>query len=268
MSKKLAVVTGSNKGIGFHIASKLCDAGVKTILACRNEELGLKAVSELKSKGYDCEYRNLDISDKDSVLKFTQEFAKDYEKLDILVNNAAIAFKGSDPTPFKDQANATVKPNFFGTLEVTNNLLPLLSKSAEPRIVNVASQAGRLAIIPSSKRKDMFTSPTLSVPALEELMTQFVKDVEAGKHSSNGWPNTCYGTSKLGVIALTKILARDHPSMRINCCCPGYCATDMSSHGGPRSAEQGARTPAMLALMKENDGPTGKFFFDENEIDW
>ena len=98
-------------------------------------------------------------------------------------------------------------------------------------------------------------------------MNEFVTAVENNNHDARGWPNTCYGTSKLAVIALTKILARDEPNILVNACCPGYCATDMSSHKGPRPAEQGAETPAYLAQLPDN-GPTGKFFYDNAELDW
>ena len=111
----------------------------------------------------------------------------------VQVNNAATAFKGSDPTPFHQQARPTIMTNFFGLLEVTRALLPLLKQSDDPRIVNVASQAGHLQILPSQQRKELFTSPTLTVPQLEGLMHEFVTDVEAGQHAAKGWPNTCYG---------------------------------------------------------------------------
>ena len=269
--QKVALVTGGNKGIGFHIAKKLGDPvnNIKTIIGCRNTELGIAAAELLKAAGCDVVFKQLDITDESSIKNLCSSIAEEYGRLDILVNNAAIAFKGSDPTPFKQQARSTIDVNFFSTLHVTNAMLPLLRKSSSPRIVNVASMAGHLRIIPSEQRKSMFTSPALSVADLESLMHQFVDDVEGGVHSNNGWPNTCYGTSKLGLIALTKVLARDEPGMMINACCPGYCATDMSSGRGPRSAEHGARTPAMLALLPDSGKrSSGKFFSDEKEEEW
>ena len=269
--QKVALVTGGNKGIGFHIAKKLGDPvnNIKTIIGCRNTELGIAAAELLKAAGCDVVFKQLDITDESSIKNLCSSIAEEYGRLDILVNNAAIAFKGSDPTPFKQQARSTIDVNFFSTLHVTNAMLPLLRKSSSPRIVNVASMAGHLRIIPSEQRKSMFTSPALSVADLESLMHQFVDDVEGGVHSNNGWPNTCYGTSKLGLIALTKVLARDEPGMMINACCPGYCATDMSSGRGPRSAEHGARTPAMLALLPDSGKrSSGNFFSDEKEEEW
>lgn len=244
---------------------------MKTIVACRNEQLGVAATKQLTDAGYDAEFRSLDISDDLSIGRFTRDIEEAHGKIDILVNNAAIAFKGSDPTPFKDQAEPTIQPNFFGTLKVTESLLPLLRKSNRPRIVNVASQAGHLRIIKSPDLQARFVNcPTLD--ELENLMNTFILDVQNGVHEEKGWPNSNYGMSKLGVIAMTRILARReeelHPGtpMLITCCCPGYCATDMSSHKGTRTAEHGARTPAMLALA--DNVPNGRFFVDESVVEW
>jgi NAD(P)-dependent dehydrogenase (short-subunit alcohol dehydrogenase family) len=114
-----------------------------------------------------------------------------------------------------------MRVNFFGTLELTRKMLPLLQAAADPIIVNVASQAGRLSIFKDETRKGQITNPDLTVSELEQLCNEFVTDVKANRHTENGWPNTCYGTSKAAVIALTKVLARDYPGIAINACCPG-----------------------------------------------
>jgi carbonyl reductase 1 len=266
-TKRVAVVTGANKGIGFEIARKLGNSGMKTILACRNDSLGQEAAHTLVSEGCDVEFYKLDIGDESSVAAFAEKLARDYNCVDVLVNNAAIAFKNSDPTSFQDQAAPTVSVNYIGTLNVIKSVSPLLRKSSSPRIVNVASQVGHLRIIPSKDRVAFFTSPSLTIDELTAAMREFVEAAQSGRHSAEGWPNTCYGTSKLGVIALTKILAREEPTMLVNACCPGFCSTDMSSRKGTRTAEEGARTPAFLALLPDG-GPTGKFFLDEKEIEW
>eukprot|EP01031_Cornospumella_fuschlensis_P033789 gene33789-40887_t len=264
--KRLAVITGANKGIGLEIAKKLAESGVHTILACRNIEHEGIALDHFKHLGLDAEFRILDISDRHSINHFAHGVERDFGKIDILVNNAAIAFKNSDPTPFEQQARPTVHTNYFGTLWTTQALLPLLRKSSNPRIVNVASSAGHLRILKSKELRDQFTSPDLTIDKLSAMMEEFVEAVESGRHAAEGWPNTCYGTSKLAVIALTQVLARENPGILVNACCPGYCATDMSSHQGTRSAEMGARTPVYLALLPENVGLTGKFLSDEQDI--
>lgn len=270
-SKKVAVVTGANKGIGFEICKKLGDAGIKTIMACRNEDLGRKAAAELLSTGLDVEYRNLDINNEQSIKDFAASLSRDYPHIDILVNNAAIAYKGSDPTPFQQQARPTVKANYFGTVNTVINLLPLLQASPnEPRIVNVASMAGHLKILKTQALNEAFTSPSLTPEGLNDLMRGFVDDVEAGRHSPKGWPNTCYGTSKLGVVAFTKVLAREYPSILSVCCCPGYVQTDMSSQGGSKTPAEGALTPALLCITPPEGGgiTRGGFYQHEREIQW
>eukprot|EP01041_Mallomonas_annulata_P013519 gene13519-28673_t len=154
MTSSIAVITGANKGIGFEIAKKIAHSGQKTILTARDVVRGQNATDSLKSLGYDVEFRQLDIC---------EGISRDYGCCDILINNAATAFKGSDPTPFQEQAEPTMTPNFFGTLELTEKMLPLLQKSSSPRIVNVASQSGLLRILPTKRRKDQFTSDTLSI---------------------------------------------------------------------------------------------------------
>lgn len=206
------------------------------------------------------EFKQLDISDEGSI----DSFVRGISAVDILVNNAAIAFKDQDPTPFAMQAAPTFNTNYFGTIDLTMKLLPILKKSKNPRIVNVTSQAGMLRILKSPIVRDKFTSPALTVNELNSLASKFVTDVRNGVHVENNWPNTCYGMSKLCLSIFTKLLAEQEKGMKVNCCCPGYCDTDMSSHRGTRSPADGATTPVFLALNEEI--PSGKFFYDCKEI--
>jgi carbonyl reductase 1 len=264
---KIAVITGANQGIGLEISKKMASSGMKTILACRNEASGKGAAEKISAMGLDCEFRQLDISDKTSVNKFASALENDYGHIDVLVNNAGIAFKGSDPTPHRDQAYPTVHTNYHGTLLLTESLLPLLRKSSyKPRIVNVASMAGHLRILKSQQKKDQFTANDLTISQLTALMDAFVEDTK--NEQPKDWPNSCYGTSKLGVVALTKVLARNEPSMLVTCCCPGYVQTNMSSFNGNKTPEEGARTPVFLAMTMVDAGPSGAFFMDEKEVQW
>ena len=100
--QRVAVVTGSNQGIGKEIAKKLLKSGCKTILACRNLVSAEATAKEFHSEGLtSVECRELDIGNESSIQNFVSNIEKDYECIDVLVNNAAIAFKGSDPTPFQ-----------------------------------------------------------------------------------------------------------------------------------------------------------------------
>lgn len=122
---------------------------------------------------------------------------REFGALDILINNAAVCF--NDPTlygarehtPFEAQASITMRVNFFGSLAVIREFLPLLRASPSPRLITFGSSAGRLSILRSQAKVELFTSPSLSVAQLEEQMGAFVAAVEAGVHAEHGWPNTC-----------------------------------------------------------------------------
>lgn len=143
-------------------------------------------------------------------------------------------------------------------------MLPVLPAGA--RVVNVASMAGHLKILPNDAIRAEFTSPTLTEEGLSQLMKDFVTDISSEKVTDK-WPKTCYGFSKLGVIAYTKVLARERPDIVVNAVCPGWCATDMSSHGGPRSAAKGAETPLFLAV-DPSVTTSGRFYSDLIEVQW
>jgi carbonyl reductase 1 len=291
--KKIALITGANKGVGKEIARRIgTEPDFTAVIACRDLELGRFAVEELQSgdNEYECDAILLpvpfDLTDSSSISDAAKYIEEKYGVLDVLVNNAAVCFNDPtlygkvDHTPFQDQADITIKTNFYGTLECTQSFLPLLNKSASPRIINVASAAGRLTILRSQELVDKFTSDQLTTSELCKLMNQFVMDVEDGTHAEKGWPNTCYGMSKLGIIALTRILAREHPGMMINSVDPGYCKTDQNNNQGVVDPMDGAYTPYLLALMEVDDSGeeveeeegseviSGLHFYEEQEMPW
>ena len=248
---KVAVVTGANKvrsylvlssicmqtskqGIGLEIAKKIGASGFKTILACRSEPLGKEAEQNLKSLGYDVEYRQLDVGEPSGFASFAAGLERDYGKVDVLVNNAAIAFLADSQVPLPEQARRTFAINFSGTLVLTQTLLPLLRKSNSPRIVNVASSLGKLSVVKELATKEKYASAetSLTLSELEELVNKFFSDIDAGKITEASFPYSTYCMSKVALIAATKILARQEPKILINACCPGYCATDLNAHKG------------------------------------
>ena len=284
-NNKIALITGGNKGIGKEIARRIgTEAGFTAIIASRDVALGQKAADDLKDSGeYECDVVALpvplDLTDASSIVAAVKHVEQEYGRLDVLINNAAICF--NDPTlygrvehtPFQNQADITIRTNYFGTLKVTQKCLPLLKQADSPRIINVASAAGRLTILRSQELVNEFTSNTLTEPQLSTLMKQFVSDVQNGIHEEKGWPNTCYGMSKLGIIALTKILARENEGMLINSVDPGYCKTDQNNNQGTVDPADGAYTPYLLALMEEDEEDDGEdmsglHFYDQQEIPW
>jgi len=284
-NKRVALVTGANKGIGKEIVRLLSeeeDDEWIILLGSRDPGRGEAAVKELlaannsNQKIICCP---LDLTDPKSI-QTAQELVEKVGEgtLDVLINNAAICF--NDPTlygkmeytPFEQQADITIKTNFFGTVQVTQAMLPFLQKSNYPaRIINIASSAGRLAQLQKSpSMTKTFTSPNLQFSQLESIMNDFVQSVQEGTHASKGFPNTCYGMSKCGLIAWTRLLARDYPELSISSVDPGYCATDQNNHQGVIPAERGAVTPVLLATLPSEKARncSGKHFFQEQEIVW
>lgn len=275
--KRVVLITGSNKGIGKEIARKIGKEDDKTLclLGCRNEELGRAAARELTDDGcQNVAFVRVDLSDVSTIHQAVKTIEEEYGQCDVLVNNAAVCF--NDPTlygkvshtPFEQQADQTVRTNFFGTLSLTQSLLPLMRKSSSPRIINIASSAGRLAILPSQQRRDDFTSENLTLDILKEYMEEFIRDVQDGTHQRKGWPNTCYGASKVAIIAMTKIMARDESNIMVNSVDPGYCATDQNNNQGYVPAERGATTPYLLATLPDDQFFTAVHWYEEQAIQW
>lgn len=262
---KVAVVTGSNKGIGFAIVRGLCkqfDGHV--YLTARNEQLGVAAVGELEKEGLKPKFHQLDITDKSSVAKFATFLKEKYGGLDVLVNNAGFAYKQSATEPFSEQAEVTVNINYWGTLNVCEALFPLLRSHA--RVSNVSSFVSLMALNKCSQPLQLELRAIKTVEDLNKYMNKFVEAAKKELHTQEGWPSTAYGVSKIGVTLLSRIQQAmiDADTTRndiiINACCPGYVDTDMTSHKGTKTIDQGADTPLYLALLPANCGePRGKF---------
>ncbi|XP_076467881.1 carbonyl reductase [NADPH] 3-like [Babylonia areolata] len=273
-SAKVAVVTGSNKGIGFAIVRALCKQFEgDVILTARDEGRGKEAQKSLESEGLNPKFHQLDIDNKVSVEKLRDFLKAQYGGLDILVNNAGIAYKMNSTAPFAEQAERTVCTNFFSTLTACQVLFPLLRPHS--RVVNVSSMSSQMAIVKcSTEIQNRFKDQALGVDGLKQLMSDFVRLAKEGKHKEAGWPETAYGVSKIGVTVLTMIQQRQmdtdsREDIMVNACCPGYVATDMSSFKGIKTIDQGAQTPVMLALIPPSaDSPRGQFVSEKTIQKW
>ena len=132
--KKVALVTGANKGLGFQTAKELGQQGIKVLVGARNEERGNKAVAELKNEGVDAEFVQLDVSDSNSIKNAVDTISKNHDHLDILVNNAGIIHSkeswdaDSVNSLTQDILRDTFETNFFGLVDLTQQLVPLIKK--------------------------------------------------------------------------------------------------------------------------------------------
>lgn len=266
---RVAIVTGGNKGIGYAIVKGLCQQfdGI-VYLTARDVNRGLNAVKELEKLGYNPKFHQLDVTDETSIKTLHDYVEKTHGGIDVLVHNAAIAFKNAATEPFSVQAKETIRVNYFGTRKLFSILSPLLKPHA--RVVLLSSSAGRLSLIPGESLRKRFTDPNLTEEKLDSLMEEFIKATEANNHSEKGWPNSTYVVSKVGVSALAPIYqAKFGSDIAINAVHPGYVDTDMTSHKGPLTPEQGAEAPLFCALLPENTDIKGKYIWNDKTLrDW
>jgi NAD(P)-dependent dehydrogenase (short-subunit alcohol dehydrogenase family) len=246
----VALVTGANKGIGFEIARELAEGGCFVWLAGRESSRVQAAAAKLESQGLKVRSVTLDVTSPDSAEAAAREVESISGRLDILVNNAGIAQEGRHQPGRAPQIVApsevdlatlrrTYETNVFGPLIVTQKFLPLLRKSAAGRIVNMSSGLGSLG------QKSEPTSPIAQYNAV------------------------AYCSSKSALNGVTVAFAQElrGTNIKVNAADPGYCATDLNSHSGPRTAVQGAAIGVKLATLPA-DGPTCGYFNDEGVVPW
>ncbi|PBC29609.1 Carbonyl reductase [NADPH] [Apis cerana cerana] len=270
---RVAVVTGGNKGIGFAIVKKLCKQfdGV-VYLTARDVNRGLNAIKQLEKEGLKPKFHQLDITDDNSISTFYNYLEQKYKGLDILVNNAAIAFKMDAKEPFSIQAAETLKTNYFGLRKVCSKLYPLLKPHA--RVVHVSSSSGHLSLIPSETLRNRFLNPNLTEEELDNIMHEFVDAAKTNTHLEKGWANSAYIVSKVGVSALARVHQRifnsdSRQDLVVNAVHPGYVDTDMTSHRGTLTPDQGAEAPVFCALLPEDTNIKGKYiWYDKSLVDW
>uniref|UniRef100_A0A3B1K6Y7 carbonyl reductase (NADPH) n=1 Tax=Astyanax mexicanus TaxID=7994 RepID=A0A3B1K6Y7_ASTMX len=276
MSGKVAVVTGANKGIGLAVVRAVCEAGFDgdVVLTARSEQLGREAVQQIRAAGHRAVFHQLDITSKSIALELQRFLKNTYGGLDVLINNAGIAYKNNAPEPFGEQAEVTMRTNFWGTLWVCQALFPILKPNA--RVVNVSSFVSKRSLDKCSPElQAKLRDPAITEEELCSLMNEFVAAAKRGDHESKGWANTAYGISKVGVTVLSMIQARTLTKTRagegilLNACNPGWVRTDMAGQSADKTPEEGAETPVYLALLPEGaKEPHGRFLSDKKVEEW
>ncbi|KAJ0967101.1 hypothetical protein J5N97_024018 [Dioscorea zingiberensis] len=298
--KRIAVVTGANKGIGLEIVKQLASNGVMVLLTARDEKRGNEAVENLIESGVsDVLFHQLDVSDPASVASLAEFIKTKFGKLDILINNAGVggaiflppeelelmscSEERSEETEIMrvvkfiatstetyETAEECLNTNYYGTKRVTEQLLPLLQLSESPTIVNLSSLYGKLELFQNLTnekiKKQLNDTNGISEEGLDILLKSFLTDFKEGKVEANGWPIglSAYKVSKLAINAYTRIMAKKFPTICINSLHPGFVQTDLTGKLGLMTTEKGAKGPVMLALLPK-DGPSG-CFYDEMTI--
>ncbi|MCL7050026.1 hypothetical protein MKW94_022505 [Papaver nudicaule] len=287
---RCAVVTGGNKGIGFEICRQLASDGISVVLTSRDITKGLEAVEKLKTSFglSNVVFHQLDVMNPTTTMSSLAFFIKShFGKLDILVNNAGILGAITDASGFttmvhalemdnnKDKPNLKqvitetyelaeecVQTNYYGVKSVTKALIPLLKLSDSPRIVNVSSLIGKLKYISNEKALEVLSDGDgLKEEKVDDIVNMFFEDYREDFVETKGWPLylPAYTISKACLNAYTRILAKEHPTFRINCVCPGWVKTDICFNSGVFTTIEGADRVVSLAHV-DDDGPSGLYF--------
>jgi NAD(P)-dependent dehydrogenase (short-subunit alcohol dehydrogenase family) len=240
MSEKIALVTGANKSIGFETARQLGQKGYTVLIGARSQERGEKAAQTLRDEGLDAHFVHLDLNDKSTIGAAAQSVEAQFGRLDALINNAGVFKDDVSPSEVSEQMlRETYETNVFAPVFVTQAFLPLLKKSPAGRVVNVSSTLGSLGD-QSDTSSDFYGTNVLA-----------------------------YNSSKTALNMITLSFAKElsDTPIKVNAVCPGYVATDMNDHQGPRTVQQGATASVRYATLPD-DGPSGGFFDENGPVTW
>ncbi len=242
-TKKIALVTGGNKGIGLETVKQLARKDVTVLLGARDAKKGEAAAEKLRSEKLEVRFLEIDVSDSKSIQKAAKEVEREFGHLDILINNAGVLLDDEKKKASEQSLETwrkTFETNLFGLVETTNAFLPLLRKSEAGRIVNLSSILGSIKF-----------------------------------HSTPGSPiydskaYTSYNVSKSAVNAWTAQLAYElkDTKIKVNAAHPGWVKTDMGGKGAQMEIPDGARTSVDLATLPEG-GPNGAYMHMGETLPW
>ena len=233
MDKKIAVVTGGNRGIGFQVCRDIAKRGIKVLLTARNSEKGMESAEILQSEGLDVTFYELDVSSAESIDTFYNRVAEEFGRIDVLVNNAAIIpdARSSGLSLEIQELQVSLETNVYGIILLSQKIITLMIKNNYGRIINMSSGMGQFA------------------------------DMGSGY--------LAYRISKTAVNTITKVLANetDSHNIQINSVDPGWVKTEMGGAGASLSVEEGADTIVWLSTQPD-DSPTGMFYKKREIIPW
>lgn len=247
--KKVAFITGANRGLGFETARQLGKQGIFPVLGSRSLEQGQAALAQLRAEGIEADAIPFDVTNPRDHRSAYEYFERKFGRLDILVNNAGVSLEG-DPSEAparkaptsslsEEALRGTMEANFFGVVFSTQVLLPLLRKSPAGRIVNLSSILGSLTL---------HSDPQSPIHAVKLF---------------------AYNTSKTALNSFTVHLAHElkDTAIKVNSVHPGWVQTQLGGKAAPMPLEEGARTSVRLATLPV-DGPTGGYFHLEQTLPW
>lgn len=269
---KVAVVTGSNKGVGFAIVKGLLQRfdGI-VYLTSRDEGRGKEAVAKLNALGLKPEYHQLDVTDRESITRFRDHIKTKYGGIDILVNNAAVANSSSLYNSY-EECKYIVDINFYSILTIHELLFPLVRDNG--RILNISSDCGHLSNIKNEYWIKRLSKKDLTINDINEFVEWFLEGTKAGTFNYDDIADegtvAAYRIAKVALSAITIIYQKElEPrNIAINSMHPGLVKTDMTQGVGFYTADQAAETPLYLVLEAPQSLKGAYIWYDRKVLDW
>ncbi|KAI5651568.1 short chain dehydrogenase domain-containing protein [Phthorimaea operculella] len=271
MAGKVAVVTGSNKGIGLAIVRELCKRGVSTVyLTARDVTRGKEAIEILKKEGFQPEFHQLEVTDKASVKKFADYLKQKHGGLDILINNAAVINDNWKETTYEDSLRV-INTNYKSLFIVQEYLFPILNENA--RVINISSDAGHISNLANTYWIERLTKKDIKVEDVDAFVNWFLNAVKNGTLDEKDFSEPplilSYRVSKVAVSALTIVQQNEvGKNISVHSIHPGFVQTDMTQNQGQLTIEQAAQAPVYLALDLYQSVKGGYFWYDKSQKDW
>jgi NAD(P)-dependent dehydrogenase (short-subunit alcohol dehydrogenase family) len=232
ISRRVALVTGTNRGLGYAIARQLAERDIHVIATARDHE-HTSTAEELLGRGLAASGARLDVTQPHTITAVVQHVLDQFGRIDILVNNAGISDEDQQPSnPDFELTSRVWQVNVLGAWQCAQAVIPTMRAAGYGRIVNLSSTLGSL-------------------------------------HHMTRSTEPAYRVSKTALNALTRVLAAElaGTGILVNSASPGWVRTDLGGPNAPRSVDQGADTPVWLATLP-HDGPTGGFFYERQPLEW
>jgi len=240
-TRRVALVTGANRGIGFEISRQLAQKGITVVMGGREAQKGGAACDRLSRQDLNVHYQTLDVTKEASIRSAVAAIKDAQGRLDILVNNAGVYLDSGAAAldVSMETVRRSLQTHALGPLLLCQLCIPIMRRGGYGRIVNMASALGSLAAM-SDRESDSF-----------------------------GLKSPAYRLSKAALNLVTLLVAKEvsGENILVNSCCPGWVRTDVGGPEAPLSPEQGADTPVWLANL-EDGGPSGGFFRERTRIPW
>jgi len=250
MSDKIVtLVTGGNRGMGLEISRELLQKGQQVIIGSRNIDKGKDALNTLSKEGLTADLVQLDVTNHDSVIAAAKTIQDKYGYLSILINNAGAVFDfRQDPSGVEiERLRKDFEINYFGLIDVTQQMMPLLQQRESAKIINISSMMG---------------SKTEALNPNSEVYRAVAVGYQSAKAAANMY-----------TVQLAKEMKNKGMNITVNAVDPGMVATEFGGATPEQAKQMGAKpinegVSRTIELATGNNTETATFSNVNGTVGW